>query len=53
VLTTHPDLLKTSLTVLALVAAPATALAAVLYLWQRLTTRRVMGNLSRGTNSAG
>ena len=53
VLTTHPDLLKTPLTVLALVAAPATALAALLHLRQRLTTRRDVGNLSRGTNSAG
>jgi hypothetical protein len=36
VLTAHPDALKTPLTVLALVAAPTTALAAALYLRQRL-----------------
>jgi hypothetical protein len=36
VLSAHPDALKTPLTVLALVAAPATALAAALHLRQRL-----------------
>jgi hypothetical protein len=40
VLTAHPDALKTPLTVLALVAAPATALAAALHLRQRLEARR-------------
>jgi hypothetical protein len=39
VLTAHPDALKTPLTILALVAAPATALAAVLHLRQRLKAR--------------
>jgi hypothetical protein len=39
VLTAHPDVLKTPLTVLALVAAPATALAAALHLRQRLKAR--------------
>ena len=39
VLTAHPDPLKTPLTVLALVAAPATALAAALHLRQRLKAR--------------
>ena len=40
VLGAHPDPLKTPLTALALVAAPATALAAVLHLRQRLKARR-------------
>jgi hypothetical protein len=39
VLSTHPDPLKTPLTILALLAAPATALTAVLHLRQRLTVR--------------
>ena len=39
VLSAHPDALKTPLTVLALVAAPATALAAALHLRQRLKAR--------------
>jgi hypothetical protein len=39
VLSTHPDPLKTPLTVLALLAAPATALAAALQLRQRLSVR--------------
>jgi hypothetical protein len=39
VLTTHPDPLKTPMTVLALLAAPATALAAALHLRQRLSVR--------------
>jgi hypothetical protein len=39
VLSTHPDPLKTPLTVLALLAAPATALAAALHLRQRLSVR--------------
>jgi hypothetical protein len=40
VLTAHPDALKTPLTVLALAAAPTTALAAALYVRQRLRARR-------------
>ena len=40
VLSAHPDALKTPLTVLALVAAPATALAAALHLRQRLKARQ-------------
>lgn len=39
VLTAHPDVLKTPLTVLALVAAPTTALVATLHLHQRLKAR--------------
>jgi hypothetical protein len=39
VLSAHPDALKTPLTALALVAAPATALAAALHLRQRLKAR--------------
>lgn len=39
VLSAHPDALKTPLTVLALVAAPATAVAAALHLRQRLKAR--------------
>jgi hypothetical protein len=39
VLSAHPDALKTPLTVLALAAAPATALAAALHLRQRLKAR--------------
>jgi hypothetical protein len=39
VLSAHPDPLKTPLTVLALLAAPATALAAALHLRQRLKAR--------------
>ena len=39
VLSTHPDPLKTPLIVLALLAAPATALAAALHLRQRLSAR--------------
>ena len=39
VLSTHPDPLKTPLIVLALLAAPATALAAALHLRQRLSVR--------------
>jgi hypothetical protein len=39
VLTTHPDPLKTPMIVLALLAAPATALAAALHLRQRLSAR--------------
>jgi hypothetical protein len=39
VLSAHPDALKTPLTVLALVAAPTTALAAALHLRQRLKAR--------------
>ena len=39
VLSAHPDPLKTPLTVLALLAAPATALAAALHLRQRLNVR--------------
>src|SRR5579863_8439343 len=38
-LTTHPDPIKTPMIVLALVAAPATALAAALHLRQRLSLR--------------
>jgi hypothetical protein len=39
VLSAHPDAVKTPLTVLALIAAPATALAAGLHLRQRLKAR--------------
>jgi hypothetical protein len=39
VLSAHPDALKTPLTVLALAAAPATALAAAVHLRQRLKAR--------------
>ena len=39
VLTAHPDALKTPLTVLALLVAPATALAAVLHLRRRVLAR--------------
>jgi hypothetical protein len=40
VLSAHPDPVKTPLTALALVAAPATALAAALHLRQRLKARQ-------------
>ena len=39
VLSAHPDVLKTPLVVLALLAAPATAVAAALHLRQRLKAR--------------
>ena len=47
VLATHPDALKTPLTVLALIAAPATALAAILHLRQRGKARYQGSRVSR------